>query len=119
MSEIWEELGVLKNLNIQHFDVFNTVISPEGKKVNFYSDPNKLEHELLTIAPEDKLLIKTFCQYIRQFQKSTKYYPFLKAPGLMTVWDKSKMILQLLPYLLGWKLTCLILYQFAKVSEFQ
>ncbi len=99
MSEIWEELGVLKNQNIQHFDVFNTVISPEGKKVNFYSDPNKLEHELLTIAPEDKLLIKTFCQYIRQFQKSTKYYPFLKAPGLMTVWDKSKMILQLLPYM--------------------
>ncbi len=99
MSEIWQELGVLKNQHIQHFDVFNTVISPEGKKVKFYSDPNKLEHELLTIAPEDKLLIKTFCQYIRQFQKSTKYYPFLKAPGLMTLWDKSKMMLQLLPYM--------------------
>lgn len=99
MSQVWEELGALDQMPVQHFEVFNTVLGTDGEAIRFYSCPDRLESHLLEISPDDARLIKEFCADIRQFKKTIGYYPFLKPMRLMKPWEKLKLYGSLLPYM--------------------
>lgn len=83
MHQIWLEPGALQGKQMRHFDVFNIVRGRDGRKVYFYSDPDRLEAHLNELAPQDSRLIHDFCQGLRPFRKCLKVYPFLKPVGLM------------------------------------
>ena len=97
MNQIWNELGALNGKKVKHFDVFNRVYTSDGKYVDFYSDPDKLEQHLLELSPEDEEHITMFCSDLRSFFALTDAHPFLKPVGLMNIWEKVKMYA---PYLL-------------------
>jgi phytoene dehydrogenase-like protein len=99
MATIWDELGCLKNVAIHHADIFNTVIDAQGNKIEFHVEPDKLEASLIELSPEDEPLIKEFCGYVRKLRGCMKHYPFLKSQGLMTRWEKAKMMWHFLPYM--------------------
>lgn len=98
MHQIWLELGALQGKEIRQFDAFNTVQSPDGRTVHFYSDPDRLEAHLLELSPIDAKPIREFCHGIRRFQKCVKAYPFLKPVGLMGRLEKWRMLLAFLPF---------------------
>ncbi|UDM61565.1 NAD(P)/FAD-dependent oxidoreductase [Pseudoalteromonas piscicida] len=92
MNQIWQELGALDDKEIRDFEIFNSVIDEELGEVHFYADPDKLEAHLLSISPADKKLIKQFCDGIREFVKMIDAYPFLVPVGIMSRWQKLKMM---------------------------
>ncbi len=92
MHQIWQELGALDNKKIIDFDIFNSVIDEDLGEVHFYADPDKLEAHLLDISPVDKKLIKQFCQGIREFMQLIDAYPFLTPVGIMSRWQRIKMM---------------------------
>lgn len=98
MHQIWLELGAIQGKKIRNFEIFNTVQHPDGRKIHFYSNPDKLQKHLLEISPSDKKIIKEFCNGIRQFQKCITVYPFLKPVGLMGFWERTIMMAKFIPH---------------------
>lgn len=98
MHDVWREIGGLDGKRIRHPEVFNIVTTANGESVRFYSDPDKLEKHLCEISPEDKKLIKEFCNGLRQFIKCLKVYPFLKPVGLMKWYEKARMLASFIPH---------------------
>jgi len=100
-SQIWRELGALKNQEILHFDLFNSVVCDDGTRVNFYVDPDKFEQHLLDISPVDAKPIAEFCAGLRQFMKFIDVYAVmvLKPHGLMSFAEKMQQLWQLLPFI--------------------
>lgn len=98
MYQIWREIGGLDGKQIRHPEIFNIVTTASGKQVRFYSDPDKLQSHLTTIAPQDKKQIKAFCDGLRQFIECLKVYPFLRPVGLMSFWERTKMMASFIPH---------------------
>lgn len=98
MHQIWLELGALQGKQMRHFDVFNIVRGHGGKAVYFYSDPDRLEAHLIELSPEDKPLIREFCQGLRKFKKCLAAYPFLKPVGLMGRLERWRMLASFIPH---------------------
>jgi phytoene dehydrogenase-like protein len=82
-NQIWRELGALDGKTVRDFEVFNRVIGPDGRSVDFYNDPDLLEPHLLEISPRDAKLIRGFCRDLRRFM-SVELYPFLTPSPLQT-----------------------------------
>ncbi len=98
MHQIWLELGAIQGKEIRNFEIFNTVEHPDGRKIHFYSNPDKLQSHLLENFPEDIKVIKEFCHGIREFQKCITVYPFLRPVGLMSFWQRTLMMARFIPY---------------------
>ncbi|MEU5694392.1 NAD(P)/FAD-dependent oxidoreductase [Actinosynnema sp. NPDC020468] len=98
MHQIWLELGALQGKQMRHFDVFNIVRATDGRKVYFYSDPDRLEAHLLDLAPQDAGPIRDFCDGLRKFRRALGVYPFLKPLGLMGFLEKTRMLASFVPY---------------------
>ncbi|AJQ95251.1 phytoene desaturase family protein [Gynuella sunshinyii] len=98
MYQIWREIGGLDGKEIRHPEIFNIVTTISGDEVRFYSDPDKLEKHLLDISPDDAKMIKQFCEGLRKFIRCLKVYPFLQPVGLMSVWQRAKMMASFVPY---------------------
>ncbi len=98
MHQIWLELGAIQGKKIRNFEIFNTVEHPDGRKIHFYSNPDKLYSHLMEVAPNDEKIIKEFCNGIRKFQKCLAVYPFLKPVGLMGFWERNLMMAKFIPY---------------------
>jgi phytoene dehydrogenase-like protein len=60
MHDIWEEVGVAQGLNIINIDEYINFESPDGRKVIFYSDVDRLEKHLLEFSPQDEAPIRDF-----------------------------------------------------------
>jgi phytoene dehydrogenase-like protein len=101
LTKIWRELGALQNKQIIHFDIYNTVVSDDGTRINFYVDPDRLKQHLLEISPADKKPIEEFCSELRRFRKFVSSYSImvLKPQGLLTFFEKIKQFFKLLPLL--------------------
>lgn len=82
--------------SVTNFDLFNRVVDEEGRAVTFYTDPDRLERHLNELSPEDAPLARTFCADIRRLAKNPMY-PFLKPWPLMSMRERFKMILGVLP----------------------
>ena len=63
--EMWKELGILENLEFHYHDSFIEFKNIEGVDVHFYTDPNKLQQQLLSISPADARLIEDLIHNIK------------------------------------------------------
>lgn len=61
----WNELLDMENLEFFYHDILGTVEDENGKIATIFADPDKLEKELKSIAPEDT-------KFIHSFTKATK-----------------------------------------------
>ncbi|MFC2037475.1 phytoene desaturase family protein [Chloroflexota bacterium] len=85
----WKELGVVPNTKILHHDVFHTFRDKPGRTLNFYTDVDKLERELLSLSPSDEQEIKALSTAVRRYRwfiQTTGKNPFrsiAKAAGIL------------------------------------
>lgn len=98
MHQIWREIGGLNGKEVRHPEIFNIVTTTKGVQVRFYSNPDKLQAHLTALAPEDKKQVKKFCDGLRQFIEALRVYPFLRPVGLMSFWERTKMMASFIPH---------------------
>lgn len=65
----WNELIDMKKLKFFYYDMLGAIEEENGKKVTVYTNPDKLEKELISIAPEDKKFISKFIKVIKKLSK--------------------------------------------------
>lgn len=62
---MWRELGVLPRQGVHYYDEFIRYEGRDGRSVDFYTDPDRLEDHLLAIAPRDDDPIREFTDGLR------------------------------------------------------
>jgi len=65
----WNELIDMEKIKFFYHDVLASVENENGNIVKFYTDPDKLEKELKSIAPEDTAFIEGFIKDVKQLAK--------------------------------------------------
>lgn len=65
----WNEIFDTNSLRYYKYDCLAQYEDHEGNKVSLYTDPDKLEKELLSIAPEDKQFISRMTEAIKKLSK--------------------------------------------------
>ena len=63
--KFWEELGAAQKWQIYDHDRFMLVEDENGKVFEMYNDADRLERELIKLAPEDEALIREYMNAIR------------------------------------------------------
>ena len=90
LYQLWTDVGVLGNgQELLKHDYFLQV-NIDGVKAHVWRDLNKMQDELLAIAPEDAKEIRSFIKAIKDFQAIST--PALKPNEQMNFWDKMKML---------------------------
>lgn len=93
---IWNELIDMEKLEFVNHEVYFQVEDKEGRRLRIFTDVDRLEEEMKSVAPEDKDIIEDFIRGIR------KFLPFKmsleKAPEVMNPFDGLKMMAKMLPY---------------------
>ena len=69
LNRWFSELIDFTKLDYHFHDELGKIIFKDGQEFSFYTDPEKLESELLKIAPEDSKFIKAFIKGIKVFIK--------------------------------------------------
>ena len=64
---IWDELGVLQRHQMHYFDDLVRVELPDGQGVTIYTDLDRLEGALKSLAPEDGPVIDEYLSAARRF----------------------------------------------------
>jgi phytoene dehydrogenase-like protein len=64
LNGIWRELHAVQGRRFVEWDEYVTVKTAEGVKFTLYTDPDRLEREMLRLGPEDGRLIRSFCKGI-------------------------------------------------------
>lgn len=94
----WEQIGLIQGREIFDPEIFQQVVSADGKTVNFYTDIDRLQKHLLDLAPEDRRTILSFCSVTRSFATMLDFTP-------RKGWKKISRLLNnlaLLPRMLIW-----------------
>jgi phytoene dehydrogenase-like protein len=65
---VWKELGAVQERKFIEWEEFTVFKSKSGISVTVYSDPGRLQQELLRIGPEDREIIGKFCGGIRKLR---------------------------------------------------
>jgi phytoene dehydrogenase-like protein len=65
--DVWAELGAVQDRPMVNHDEFMQIVGANGERLIVYSDPDRLETHLKSIAPEDAGLIDSFVDGIRTF----------------------------------------------------
>jgi phytoene dehydrogenase-like protein len=76
----WTELGLLPGMKMIQDDIFHTFQDRSGRRLNLYTDVDRLEKELLTLSPSDAQEIETLCTIVKRyawFIRRTGRNPFL------------------------------------------
>ena len=94
---LWKELIDIDSIKFVDSDQQFRFVSREGKELNLYVDIDRLEEELMRVAPEDEKFISKLIKTMKKLIPLT--LPIEKAPEVMGMWDKVKMIFKMLPYL--------------------
>jgi phytoene dehydrogenase-like protein len=69
MHQYWNELIDLDQFEFHFYDELSKIIDTNGNTVRFYTDPDKLEQELISIAPEDTDFIRSFIKTVKHLSK--------------------------------------------------
>jgi phytoene dehydrogenase-like protein len=93
----WDDLLDMKSMQFVFPETHCVVEDEKRNKINFYSDVDQLEKELLNKAPEDRKQIGILIRGIRMFSKLR--LPVFKPYETMTIADKLKVAYSMLPYL--------------------
>lgn len=59
-TQLWQELGALKDTPAYHFEEYVQVEDVDGKKLTLYNDLDKLEAHLKQLSPADSKVIEEF-----------------------------------------------------------
>jgi phytoene dehydrogenase-like protein len=94
---LWDELIDMKSLKFVDPEQQFRFVTKEGDELNLYSDLDKLREELLTKAPEDATFINKFINVAIKLRKFNM--PLDKAMEVMSLGEKLKMILKVLPFM--------------------
>lgn len=65
----WEEIGLIQGREIFNPEIFTRVEGLHGEVLELFTNADRLEQHLLTLAPEDRTIIKEMCKAIRSFTK--------------------------------------------------
>lgn len=69
MYKMWEELGAVQGQKFVNHDEFTRIIAKNGKTFILYTNVDQLEKHMKELAPEDTLLIREWCNVIRDLSK--------------------------------------------------
>jgi phytoene dehydrogenase-like protein len=69
MHRMWRELGAVQGRRFVEWDEYLRIRTRGGETLTVYTDPGKLEREMLRLAPEDGRLIRQLCGTIRRMSK--------------------------------------------------
>lgn len=94
---LWDELIDMKSLKFVDPDQQFRFITKDGEELNLYSDLEKLKEELLAKAPEDASFINKFMNAAVKLRKFDM--PVDKAMEVMSLGEKLKMLLKMLPFM--------------------
>ena len=94
---LWNEIVDMKKIDFIEFDVYNRFEDKDGNSLTYFTDADKLEAELLRIAPEDKITIKDFIKAVKKFSSFST--PVDKAPETSSLLDGIKIALKVIPYM--------------------
>ncbi len=91
LNQVMREIGALgDDVKVTHLEAYSQACI-NGKEVNFYLDPDRLEKEWMSFATEnDKPKIKMLIKFIRKFKLNliTAGNPY----HLWTLWEKIKFV---------------------------
>jgi phytoene dehydrogenase-like protein len=94
-NEIWRETGVLNdNVGIIDHEIHTKVYAADGKEFILYTNLDKWEKYLCTIAPEDTGQIRKMCNDMR---KSAFLQPYSDPPGLRKLSHTISSMLSMMP----------------------
>lgn len=96
---MWQDVGAFNDEDIIRADNFGTV-EIDGVKITLWNDLNKLEEELIRVAPEDKRRIKRLCDRIFLFQNMP--LPVDMPVNTMKLKDFIKIGFGMIPYLFSY-----------------
>jgi len=85
LHRVWEELGLIQGRQFRNYGHFSRAIDDEGNEFVAYTDPDRLEEEMLRLAPQDSGLIKSFTEDLRTLSKHE--VPF-ESPSLFSLLRK-------------------------------
>ncbi|OHD10983.1 MAG: hypothetical protein A2Z98_16570 [Spirochaetes bacterium GWB1_27_13] len=97
-NDIWNELGVIQNVNFGYSDVYYSIETLSKKVVNIYTDLDKLESHLKDISKEDSKLIEEIINFIKTIRNLN--IPVEKEPSLAKLSDKIKNFINVIPFAL-------------------
>ncbi len=80
LHKMWDELHALDNAKIVNHNEFFRIELGDGEFFRGFADANKLEGEMLRVAPEDEEKIKELISVVKEFAKYD--FPVDKAPEL-------------------------------------
>jgi phytoene dehydrogenase-like protein len=94
----WNEIGLLTGRKFIPLDRYGVYYAKDGRAVNFYCDPDRLEQHLLALSPQDALIIRELTDGVRLGIR-------FKAPEKLQYeanpWEWCKTVLGMLPLLGG------------------
>ena len=65
LHRYWNEVGLLEGREFLQHDRYGVYHAKDGRTVNFYCDPDRLEKHLLELAPEDAQVIHELAEGVR------------------------------------------------------
>ncbi len=102
-NQVWEELGVLKNLNLIHHTEFMRVIDSNGVTAIAYSDPDLLATHLMRLinpfSGGDMRRVQDLADGVRKFERFDMALMFEKPRSLMNLMDWAGLGLLMTPFL--------------------
>ncbi len=101
---IWRELGAIQDREIVYYDAFARYELPDGREINFYVDPDRLEEEFKRIAPEDAAVIDELAGAIRKLAAWKQHdEEILKPPELRGPFSRIGGFFRMLPLMGAFK----------------
>ncbi|MHB1419219.1 MAG: phytoene desaturase family protein [Bacillota bacterium] len=91
----WNEIGALEGMKFLQHDMQMQMEDKTGRKLTLYADIDKLENQLIEVAPEDEESIKELTAAVRKFM--TMEMPLDKPQDMFGFIDFVKMIVKMSP----------------------
>jgi phytoene dehydrogenase-like protein len=67
-NKLWRELGAVQSRKMVDHEIYISIRAEDGKTLNLYTDPDRLEKHLKELSPIDAPLIEEFTKAIRDFR---------------------------------------------------
>jgi len=98
MHQYWKEVGLLDNRTFLQHDRYGTYCAKDGRTVNIYCDPDRLEKHLLELSPIDAVPIHELTEGVRL---GIRFKPPVKEQYEAGTLEWIKFIMGMLPLVSG------------------
>ena len=91
MHEMWKELHAVQGRKFVEWDVYARIRTRGGELFTVYTDPGRLQAEMLRVAPEDAKVIRSICAAIGKLSRAdmpvtTEKMGFFERFGYILPW---------------------------------